>query len=73
MQSALLALVPMAQYQCCRPLQPNWAVHCSTPGMQSAEDQALAAGAAVAAAIAAVILVIRRKARATNPPAAQLI
>ena len=36
---ALLVLVPLAQYQCCRPLQPNWAVHCSTPGMQSAEDQ----------------------------------
>lgn len=35
--------------------------------------QALAAGAAVAAAIAAVILAIRRKARAANPPAAQLI
>ena len=35
--------------------------------------QALAAGAAVAAAVAAVILVIRRKARAANPLAAQLI
>ena len=39
MQAALLVLVPLAQYQCCRPLQPNWAVHCSTPGMQTAEDQ----------------------------------
>ena len=35
--------------------------------------QALAAGAAVAAAVAAVALAIRRKARAANSPAAQLI